>query len=40
MTCSSSSAIQWYSIEPITKNCIKGNGLLSFARKWKKKIIG
>ena len=25
MTCSSSSAIQWYSIEPITKNCIKGN---------------
>ena len=40
MTCSSSSAIQWYSIEPITKNYIKGNGLLSFARKWKKKIIG
>ena len=28
-----------YSVEPRTRNCVKGHGLLSFVRKYKKQLL-
>ena len=39
MTCSSSLAIQGYSIEPRTRKYVKGYGFLSLVRKCKKQLL-
>ena len=39
MTCFSSLAMRQYSIDPSTRNYVKGYGSLSFARKHKKQLL-
>ena len=39
MTCPSRLAMWRYSIEPRTRKYVKGYGLLSFARKYKKQLL-
>ena len=40
MTCSSSLAMQQYSLEPRIRKYGKGYGFSSFARKYKKQLLG